>query len=378
MEVMVAMSILIVMMLIVVQIIRSTSQIWTSSGNKINAFQGARAAFETMTRNLSQATLQTYYGYADLNGNPVPLINPSFLLPNGGAPPVPAYYLRASELHFVSDQAASLFSVAGVTPPLTTLGDAVFFQAPSGLVNDQSYRFTDSLLNIYGYYVEYVQEVQPQSIAVSAAGQETSYRYRLMEAVEPAEKNSIYQSTLEVNPATQLPVYNYDLKWIQNMGLSGTASPAHVLADNIIVFAILPKLSASDEATYGVLSPNYAYDSRSWETGYTGKSQKATATTLANPNAAASTLPNAVRNQLPPVVEVVMVAIDETAANRLALKYKATPPFSTGEYSLSGLFTDGTKLQQDLATVETRLQGWGINYRVFQTEVSLQAANWSN
>ena len=120
-ELLVSTAVLSMIMVLLLQSISSSSTLWTRTTGTVQAFQAARAAFESMTRNLTQATLQNYYGYADSSGNPVPLINPSFKLSSGNGlkrAQIPAKYLRASELHFVCGPADALLTQANeLLPP---------------------------------------------------------------------------------------------------------------------------------------------------------------------------------------------------------------------------------------------------------------------
>ena len=84
----------------------------------------------------------------------------------------------------------------------------------------------------------------------------------------------------------------------------------HVLAENIIALIVLPKLTPADQKKGGFndgsLAPTYFYNS-------TGLDLKGTTklSTTANPTLNGT-------HQLPPVVEVAMVAIDETSAAMLS------------------------------------------------------------
>lgn len=372
-EMMVAMAILTILMVIVFEIVNSTTKVWKSTSNKMNVFQGARAGFEAMTRNLSQATLQTYLDYANSSGMPVTLYNPSFTATPVSRDVVPVHYLRASELHFITDKAKELFDKANITN--TATGHAMFFQAPTGVVEKAGFRPSETALNNYGYYIEYASSLAPDNVSRTTDEVAESYRYRLMEVVLPAEKNFVYQSTVKPSLGS---TYSYDLDWIKNMNLTGTNAAAHPIADNVIALIINPKISAKDEDEMGgPVAPNYAYDSRSWEAGYntagTGRSLKPSITTPADPDL----LQNSLRNQLPPMVEVIMVSIEETSAQRLAREFKNTPPFGSGAYNISNLFDNSADLEDDLETLETKLRENHINYRIFRTTVPIQAAKWN-
>ncbi len=394
-ELLVSMTVLSMIMLLLFGTISSSSTLWTRTTGKVQAFQAARAAFESMTRNLSQATLQNYYGYADASGNPVPLINPSFKLSSGNSPKrsqIPAKYLRASELHFVSGPAATLLAQAGESG-LATSGDAVFFQAPIGF-SDGSYQTQPSMLNVCGYYVQFERDddnankgtgaIPAFASSLASGAPKTSYRYRLMEVVQPADKNAIYASTNQDADVDGLPIFTYDLKWLKNLDLSSRTN-RHVLGDNILLLVFLPKLAPEDEKLYGgtgdgsLIAPAYTYDSRSWESGYSG----------AGLTANKSLLEKVVMNRLPPLMEVVMVAIDDKSAQRLADLYGgdgSSPPLSNSallaKLNLTGSFTDASKLQDsngtkgDLSKLKDGLDSLSLNYRIFHTEIRLPGASY--
>src|ERR1700761_4626986 len=84
-EMLVAVAILLILMTIIFSIIQITSQAWKKSTQTTGSMQQARVAFERMTRNISQATLNTYYSYYYAAGSTAP-----------------SYYMRQSELQFVS------------------------------------------------------------------------------------------------------------------------------------------------------------------------------------------------------------------------------------------------------------------------------------
>lgn len=366
------MVVLAVIMILLFQTLSSSSAIWTRSTGKMQTFQSARAAFESMTRNLAQATLQSYQGYADGNGNPIPLINPSFKLPTGVTRDrVPKQYLRMSELHFLSGPAQEIFvraGVAGVNPS----GHGIFFQGPLGFSTDEKYQLNQSLLNVCGYYVQFSgDENVPSYVATSKNPPIAHPRYRLMEVRQTAEANAIYTSTNELD-ASGLPRSVYDLDWLKTLSLSTTTS-RHLLAENVIFLLFLPKLATEEEKLRGgtgdgsYLAPQYEYDSRSWEPSYNGTAPKVALT----------------RNRLPPVVEVVMVAIDERSAVRLGEQYGAggQPPLENGAVrSALGLdtkFKSAANLQGDtgdLAFLEKGLDSLKLNYRIFHTEVRLRAS----
>ena len=80
-ELLVAVTITAMLLLMVVQVLGSTQRAWKNTRSSVGSFRDARQAFETITRRISQATLNSYWGYDN--------------------PAAPTTYLRQSELHFV-------------------------------------------------------------------------------------------------------------------------------------------------------------------------------------------------------------------------------------------------------------------------------------
>ena len=378
-ELLVAMAVMALLMVVIGSMFSAVSKSWKSSSGRAASFAAARAAFEAMSRNLSQATLATYLSYADSSGNPVPLINPSFKPASGNVTrsSVPTQYLRMSELHFLTDNAAKLFSAAGISGLVPT-GQAIFFQVPTGFVQLQDNRPKASLLNVLGYYIEFGTDDTFKPGAVSSLVP-TRSRYRLMEVAQPAERNGIYESTGQLDSSTGLAKYVYDLDWLKRLILtSPTASTPlekQPLAENIISMALLPRLSPATSASLAdrtkalaELTSDYSYDSRAWEPN-SNKSEDSRH-----------------RNQLPPLIELVLVAIDEPSAQKLAQIYGgaggSSPPFADGtvrgKVDLDALFKDPTKLEADILTLEDGLNKLQVSYRIFRTTVAMHGAKWTD
>ena len=116
-------------------------------------------------------------------------------------------------------------------------------------------------------------------------------------------------------------------RWFLSPGMLSTPRPTHVLAENILTLILLPKLSKQDEdwrvknagANAVMLSPQYVYDSTS--------PQAPAPYPILNPGANGGADPGGIcpKNQLPPVIEVTMIAIDERSAERLNDKYPRSP-----------------------------------------------------
>jgi uncharacterized protein (TIGR02599 family) len=334
-ELLVAMSVLLLILGIVFRIIQGTTETWRSTTGKTEGFRGARTAFEAMTRTLSQATLNTYFDYADSSGNYRNPANPGAFQP--------AEYIRRSDLHFVT---GSNLVNGPVQNPLT---HAVFFQAPLGYTEAGGYTGMEGLLNATGFYLFYGPDpAQPDYL--NSANLTAKNRFRLMQFLQPAEELSIGDSSVTGGS----PNWNANT-WFTT-ALADDEAPISQLAENVVALVILPKLSKADEAAgASTISTDYAYNSR----------DRAKTATL---------------HQLPPVLQIAMVVIDEASAAKLG--NTPNPP----DFGVGGLFKDPAKLQDDLATLGRNLGAESGNssgnaiplrYEIFQTEVALRGAKWS-
>jgi uncharacterized protein (TIGR02599 family) len=143
----------------------------------------------------------------------------------------------------------------------------------------------------------------------------------------------------------------------------GIASDIHVVADNVIALVFLPQLPAKADTTGTSLAPNYSY-------------------TTAPPAWPPPSPQPIAENQLPPLVQVTMVAIDETSAQRLNTISGGNPIAKLG---LPNLFQTAGDLvnagnpgyAQDLVSLSGTLQALHLSYRVFTSEVSIRGAKWS-
>ena len=372
-ELLVSMTILILLMMVLVSMVNQTGSMWHHANAKIEEFREARDGFEAMTRRLSQATLNTYWDYNDPNN--------------------PKSYIRQSELRFISGPSL-LDSVTPVVPRPT---HSIFFFAPLGFVIPTSttdttaanYQGLDNLLNMWGYFVEYNDDTATRPAFVTSAPRK---RFRLMELMQPSQSLQLYN--LETQGGGNLKYLKPD--WFQSCVSTGATPPrpVHVLAENIIALILLPKLTPTDQKKWsytdaslvpaGGTTPGYYYSS----TGYdvTGSSKlKTTSDVHLNPT-----------NQLPPIVQVTMVAIDEGSANRMT-----DTDVQSLKAEISGLFSDPANLLGDLTGSPTPASGGlslqdylsanagnnqsgnhsslkPINFRVFTSDVSIRAAKWSS
>lgn len=338
----VATAVLVLIMAMIASFTSQTGKIWKRSAEKIQTFQGARAAYDAMTSHLAQATLNTYLDYYDGSLSP--------RTPATAATFVPSSYARNSDLHFVVDRAAQIVPDDQQAHP----GQAVFFLAPLGFTQTSAtFGSMPNMLNACGYYVEFNSDRPniPHFLA-NLPGIKERYRYRLMEFMQPTESLGIY-SLPTTGGATQ-----YD-KWFTNFlppNVSVSQAPLRMMAENIVALVILPELSSRDRSGTGTpLAPLYTYDSR------------------------AGDITTAAHHQLPPLLRVVMVAIDETAAARLTPPGTTAPPAAVNSL-LSGngaLFQTASQIDADLATLSSTLTGLHVNYRIFDTDIAIRGARWS-
>lgn len=319
-EILVATGVLVILLGLMFSITNQTSKTWQRTVGNVEQFREARQAFESMTRRLSQATLNTYWDYDDIEN--------------------PTRYERKSELRFISGPADDLLPGGRIYS-----GQATFFQAPLGLADDPTVDGLENLLNTWGYFLEFSDDSSIRPPIIPASVVPLRHRWRLFEFAEPANQLSIYQFTSGNS--------GYDERdWYQDsMGASDSSRPVRMLAENIILLVILPKLSIAEDPTESRLASDYLYDS-------TGTN----ADPAINP-----------KNQLPPVLLVTMIAIDELSARRLD-NGSAEPDFGI---DIDGLFENAEDYEADLEAVETALAGKGINYRVFTTNVTINGAKWS-
>lgn len=320
-EIMVSVSILVLLLAFVFTALSQVSDIWRKSTARVEIFQGARLAFDLVTRSVSQATLNTSLDYLNASDK--------FLSDLTTAQErrtfMPARYARRSTLNFVC-------GLAGMNnyPGTPGTGTATFFQAPLAFTDDApSYGSMDAALNVCGYYVEYGPDAfRPGHVTAPAR-----YRYRLMEILVPIEKNQIYIQQGSGNTA-----------WFGNF-----TAYARPVADNIIALLVHPQ----DPEDPTLFSTSYLYDS--W--------------------ANASNYPQPITaNQLPPVMQVTLVAIDETSAKRMNSD-STQPAIITS--ALSGKFASPSTYEDDLTNLTNELSAQKVQCRVFSTLVPMRESKWS-
>jgi uncharacterized protein (TIGR02599 family) len=314
-EILVAISVLLLIFITVAQFCAEVDRSWKSAAD--DPFAEAREAFETVARNLASATLEPYEDYADATG--------AF---RGTGTFTPDHLARRSDLDFVCGPASGTGGLLGTTGRVTS-GSAIFFVMPQGETQSDAGEGLGHLLNAMGYFVEFSDDEATPAFALSLSHR---WRWRLRQVDQPSESLQVFATTTSS-------------AWLQQLVPAGTNYPT--LAENVISLVAEPERAAGD--TGAPLAPGYAYDSRD----------------------ATGTL---TFNQLPPRLKLVLCAIDETSAERLAALNGAQPP----PLVASSLFQQAAQLSSDLATLDASLTASRIGHRIFQRDIELTAAAWSN
>jgi uncharacterized protein (TIGR02599 family) len=209
-----------------------------------------------------------------------------------------------------------------------------------------------------------------------------------MELIQPAEDLGVYdKSWYAGGKFTEAP---RTTEWIQralgkSSGATSTArlnanSYIHSLAENVVALVFLPKLAEQDrrgDKNKLELAPEYDYDTRPSKDG------------KAIPQKDLSGFQRSQFNQLPPIVQVVMVAIDEGSAMRYAAISEDAPNWTSGLFEKVNTESD---LQDDLGDPQNpepnsligRLVNSGndpgvpkMNYRIYSTDVVIRGAKWT-
>ena len=327
-ELMVACAVLAMLLGLISMAIRQMAGGIQTSSAKVNAFQSARTGFEAVNRTLSLATLNTYWDYFDTYKKPRGT-NTDF---------TPSLYGRQSDLHFLimnNDFPAP----AGLEP----VGHAVFFQAPLGYFTNTATPNPPGSLNPCGFFVAYGNDPAKPNIEELL----NRPRFRLYQWLPSSE-------SLAVDPS---------LGRITNTNWISPSNALQPLAENVIAFVV--RVPSSGEDGFSTAATNYWWDSLTpWSSG----------TQASTDNTQPSQM-----HQLPPLVNVTMVAIEEAAANRLLGDSSSAASAATalGIPDLSTLFATASSYESDLATLERGLSSKSIPYRVFTTTVPLRGSRWS-
>jgi len=322
-ELMVSCAILAVMMGLISLAIRQMAGGIKTSTAKVDAFQSARTGFEAVSRTLGVATLNTYWDYFNSSRQPRSASNASTFQP--------ATYGRQSDLHFLITN--NFFTT---TNTLTPVGHSVFFQAPLGYFTNTSSTNPPGSLNPCGFFVAYGNDPTKPNLT----GINDRPRFRLYQWLPSSESLTVASSSGRITNSA----------WVT------PTNGVRPLAENIIAFVI--RVPSTDSTGYSTNATNYGWNSlTTWSSG--------------------SQPPQ--MHQLPPLVNITMVAVEEAAVNRLAGTASSASGASTamGIPNPSTLFTTPSSYDSDLAGLESALSAKNIPYRTFTTTVPLRGSRWS-
>jgi uncharacterized protein (TIGR02599 family) len=320
-ELMVACAVLAVMMGLISMAIRQMAGGIKTSTAKVDAFQSARTGFESVSRTLGVATLNTYWDYFDSGRQPRGT-NTNF---------TPATYGRQSDLHFLITN--NFFTTTNTLDPI---GHSVFFQAPLGYFTNTSSTNPPGSMNPCGFFVAYGNDPTKPTLT----GINNRPRFRLYQWLPSSDSLTVDLSSGRIT--------NSD--WVTPV------DGVRPLAENIIAFVI--RVPATNSSGYSTNATNYGWDSlTAWASG----------------NQPAQ------MHQLPPLVNITMVAVEEAAVNRLAgtAASASSAASAMGITNFSSFFSTPSSYDTDLAALETALSSKKIPYRTFTTTVPLRGSRWS-
>lgn len=336
-ELMVAMGILTILMLMLTVLLDQIQRSWRFSESRISQFREARVAFDLMAKNMGQASLNTYW---DMVTDETGAIE---------------RYAPTSELHFITlnDVSADLPATNTQTP----LGHAIFFQAPLGF--STQYRNLNNLFNARGYFVSWGSDKRFKPSFVDSPDR---YRFRLMEFRPPAESNQVFQDGKDERDKGAEQKFDQWYKQALSVGDGDFESHLNPLAENILAVIISPRDSLESSTStrnqnFSVIAPSYSYNSND-------------PTRIKDPKDEFSSF----TQQVPPLIRLTMVAIDETSAVR-ETEGSNIPSDIYGE--IGDLFKNTAKFTEDIEKVSRDLDEKGINHKVFSTLVLLRSAKWT-
>jgi uncharacterized protein (TIGR02599 family) len=416
-EVLVSSALIVGIMALMLTTVDQTRRTISNTTSRVAQFQSARVAFEAMTRNLGQATLNTYY---DLDRT-------------GDVQMNPYGYRRQSDLHFICGPAdgpkllgASGGPNSGPRDSAHFPGHAVFFQAhlgitaeenqnrPSGSVGlERKYRGLTNLLSVVGYYVKWGEDTErPQFMGDNEKYAPKRNRYRLMQVQQPAETVMVYAdenyTTLNAQGLRANPGLGYKSAtgWVHAaLGIenfpNGFRTPdgrmnmdySRSLAENVVALIIVPKVPERDRNApnrLDDLTDTFEYDTCP-DVAFQGQKRAfgpsdyrlTKLKDLLNAKALKQL------HQLPPILQVTMIAIDEESGMKLADFSEEPPDWTGGRFAqlsteeqfmreLGDPINPSTEsLIYRISNPKRTLPHPPMKYRVFTTDVVLRGSKWS-
>jgi uncharacterized protein (TIGR02599 family) len=331
-EVLVSITILTGIMLIVTEVISAAQRSWKLASARVGQFRESRLAFDTVTKNLRQAAI---YAYHDFNWDSGIAANPLAMPGNPAIQADLSFFIGASE---------TLFPAGGRNGAAwSAASNGVVFQLPAGYTQLPQYKPLKGLLNARGYTVQLSndQDFVPQGLRSQLA---PKVRFRLVEFRPTTETNTLYTAPgiADWDPTTPL-------------GAAAGGGGAFVpLADNIIGFAVTP----------GWMAP-----------GVTGVAAFGGETEMMFEEYRSSGGVGAFVHEVPRVVRVTMVAIDEPSASRLALDNAGRSPDLILQSGANLRDPSPASFRRQLERVSTYLASRSVNFRIFSELVEMPTAD---
>lgn len=340
------MVILLAILVFVAAMIDASSRNLTEADESTDEASNVRKAMSTLTRNLSQSVLNNYWDYDD--------------------PEQPTLFQRQSELHFVSGQAQRILG-----RDRRVSGHAVFFQAPFGYGGAEAgnegggalYNELNDSLNSWGYFIEFGSDLdrdrplRPEFLRTETALHPARVRFRLMEFRLASEKMAVYSKAFPGGTTLDEQTDEESTRaWFRDgKRLAANSRP---IAENIVALVLRPRAPQELERDNDI-APNYFYDSRLHQY---------------DPPTDSKSLSAISRHQLPPVVDVTMIAVSEDSYMRAE---SVDPNVGEAIYRESAkFFWDATATDQDIRQFEEFLQLRNISFRTLTVSIAIPAAKW--
>ncbi len=337
-ELMVAMGILSILLLMLTVLLDQVQKGWRFSESRVSQFREARVAFDLMAKNIGQASLNTYWDMVvDKEGTI-------------------ERYAPTSELHFIT--VSDIGSEIRPTETQEPMGHAVFFQAPLGF--SPRFRNLNNLFNGRGYFVSWGTDRRFKPSFVRSPDR---YRFRLLEFRPPAEANQVFEDGMqERETGSEQEFTEWYKQALSGVGAGNFESHLNPLAENIVAIIISPRDSIEDTASsrtknFSKIAPNYSYNSNDSER-------------IRDPDDAFSSYVQ----QVPPLIRVTMVAIDEASAIRLEDGSRIPSEISK---ALGNRFKNTASFDDDIQALSAELDAGNVGYKVFTTMVLLRSAKWT-
>ncbi|MFT5467219.1 MAG: hypothetical protein ACI8UO_002323 [Verrucomicrobiales bacterium] len=342
-ELMVSMVIVGAILILVASMIEVSARNLVKVEETADEKSNVRKAMTALTRNLSQAALNSYWDYND--------------------PVRPTLFQRQSELHFVSGAADRLLSGSR-----QVTGHAVFFQAPFGyggseagnLGGGEDFDELQDSLNCWGYFIEYGSDMdsdrplRPDFLRNEVALHPARNRFRLMEFRLASEKMNLFGRSFSGGTTLGQQSSEDGVRgWFQRTEvLVPNSGP---IAENIVALVLRPRAPQRFERDND-LAPKYYYDTRRHQ--YEGSGGLAAIS----------------RHQLPPMMDLTMVAVSEDSYARV----ESTNPKIADELIavVSKLFQEASRTKEDVLKLEEFLIENKLSYRTLSTSIAIPAAKW--